>query len=51
MLIQPETNLAGTELLVPGLPVPQYIGRFIDNRIGSRKSEFPWAERRNPLAN
>jgi len=51
VLIQPETNLAGTKLLGPGLPVPQYIGRFIDNRVVSRKSEFPWAERKNPLAN
>jgi pimeloyl-ACP methyl ester carboxylesterase len=49
VLIQPETRLAGTELLGSGLPVPQYISHFIDNRVISRKSEFPWAERTSPL--
>jgi pimeloyl-ACP methyl ester carboxylesterase len=49
VLIQPETNLAGTKLLGSGLPVPQYISRFIENRILSRKSEFPWTERTSPL--
>jgi len=51
VLIQPDTKVTGTELLGSGLPVPQYISRFIDNRILSRKSEFPWMERKNPLTN
>ena len=48
VLIQPDTKVTGTELLGSGLPVPQYISRFIDNRVVSRKSEYPWTERKNP---
>jgi pimeloyl-ACP methyl ester carboxylesterase len=50
-LVQPDTNLSGTKLLAPGLSVPQNIARFIDLRLVSRKSQFPWTERKNPLAN
>jgi hypothetical protein len=51
ILRQPETNLSGTKLLSSGLPVAQDIARFIDLRIVSRSSEFPWAERKSPLGN
>jgi pimeloyl-ACP methyl ester carboxylesterase len=50
-LIQPETNLSGTELLSRGTGVPENIGRFIELRLVNRKGEFPWAERKNPLGN
>jgi len=50
-LIQPETNLSGTELLGRGTGVPENVGRFIELRLLNRKGEFPWAERKNPLGN
>ena len=50
-LVQPETSLKGTKLLGSGLPVSQNIARFLDLRLASKKGEFPWQERKNPLNN
>jgi len=50
-LIQPETNLSGTELLSRGTGVPENIARFIELRLVNRKADFPWQERKNPLGN
>lgn len=48
-LVQPETSLAGTKLLGPGLTIPKSIQTFLERRFTNRKTEFLWAERKNPL--
>jgi pimeloyl-ACP methyl ester carboxylesterase len=56
VLLQPETALAGTKLLTTSLRLPtwgsppQAIARFIDLRLVDRKADFPWQERKSPLA-
>lgn len=44
------TNLSGTRLLGRGLRVEENIARFLDLRLVARKADFPWQERRSPLA-
>jgi alpha-beta hydrolase superfamily lysophospholipase len=50
-LIQPETNLSGTELLTKASSVPRDIAQFLDLRLAGRSKEFPWQDRTNPLDN
>lgn len=51
-LIEPDTELAGTKLVDPRarLPVTNVINQFITLRLVNKQSDFPWAERKNPLA-
>jgi pimeloyl-ACP methyl ester carboxylesterase len=44
------TNLSGTRLLGRGLRVEEQIARFLELRLVARKADFPWQERRSPLA-
>jgi hypothetical protein len=48
-LVQPDTTLAGTKLLGPGLNMPKNIATFLERRFTNRKGEFVWSERKNPL--
>ncbi|HRX80703.1 MAG TPA: hypothetical protein P5307_16655, partial [Pirellulaceae bacterium] len=48
--LKPNTTLQGTQLInVPGLPLRDYIGVFIEQRLVRKSSEFPWTERTSPL--
>ncbi|MCA9120219.1 MAG: alpha/beta fold hydrolase [Planctomycetaceae bacterium] len=48
--IKPNTTLQGTQLInVPGLPLRDYIGFFIEQRLVRKSSEFPWTQRTSPL--
>jgi pimeloyl-ACP methyl ester carboxylesterase len=51
-LIEPDTELAGTKLVDPRtrLPIPAVVSQFITLRLVNKQSEFPWGERKNPLA-
>lgn len=52
-LIDPDTELAGTKLLDPRARVPVVaaaIAQFIALRLVNKSSEYPWAERKNPLS-
>lgn len=44
------TNLSGTRLLGRGLRVEEHIAQFLNLRLVDRKADFPWQERRSPLA-
>jgi pimeloyl-ACP methyl ester carboxylesterase len=50
-LIQPDVSLSGTKLLSGGTGLPQRIARFIEQRLVSRKADFAWQDRKNPLGN
>ncbi|MEX0820173.1 MAG: alpha/beta fold hydrolase [Pirellulaceae bacterium] len=48
--LRPNTTLQGTQLInVPGLPLRQNIGLFIELRLVRKANDFPWMERKNPL--
>ncbi len=51
-LIEPDTELAGTKLVDPRtrLPVSGAIAQFITLRLVNKHDEYPWGERKNPLA-
>ncbi|MFV1964284.1 MAG: alpha/beta hydrolase [Pirellulaceae bacterium] len=52
-LIEPDTSLSGTKLLTArgiGNQVSYEIAAFIYRRIVSKKSDFKWTKRENPLA-
>lgn len=51
-LIEPDTELVGTKMLDPRarLPVSSVIHQFIVLRLVNKQADFPWAERKNPLA-
>jgi pimeloyl-ACP methyl ester carboxylesterase len=48
-IAKPDTNLAGTQLLVPQLPVHTWIAGFLHIRLVLQRDNFPWAERRSVL--
>ncbi len=49
MFVTPETNLAGSKLLNPGLKLMQdWIGPFVKMRLVDRAEEYPWSERISP---
>jgi pimeloyl-ACP methyl ester carboxylesterase len=48
--IRHDAMLQGTQLInVPGLPLRDYIGTFIQQRLVRKASDFPWTERKSPL--
>lgn len=48
--LKPNTTLQGTQLInVPGLPLRDYIGTFIEHRLVRKAGDFPWTERKSPL--
>jgi alpha-beta hydrolase superfamily lysophospholipase len=49
-LITADTNLQGTNLLNRNLPVNIMIARFIDLRLLFKREDYPWGERKSPLA-
>jgi pimeloyl-ACP methyl ester carboxylesterase len=51
-LIEPDTELVGAKMVDPRarLPVSSVIHQFITLRLVNKQSDFPWAERKNPLA-
>lgn len=52
-LIDPDTELSGTKLVDPRarLPVVAHtISQFITLRLVNKQADYPWAERKNPLA-
>lgn len=52
-LIEPDTELSGTKLLDPRARLPQVataVAQFIALRLVNKQSEYPWNERKNPLA-
>lgn len=49
--MEPATSLSGAKLLTPkGLNVNQDLAGFLHLRLGSKKGDFPWTERKHPLA-
>jgi pimeloyl-ACP methyl ester carboxylesterase len=48
-LIKPETRLSGAKLLGSNLDVKEKIGAFIDRMLVSKKANFAWEKRENPL--
>ena len=47
--LEPTTSLSGTKLLTPkGLNVNQDLAAFLHLRLGSKKGDFPWSERKHP---
>lgn len=48
--IEVDTNLQGVQLLDPRLGLEASIKRFIDLRLVAKKSDFPWQDRKSPLA-
>jgi pimeloyl-ACP methyl ester carboxylesterase len=47
-LVQPETPLSGTKLLVSGLDVKEMIASFVERRLIDRKADFAWQNRTSP---
>ena len=48
--LKPNTTLQGTQLInVPGLPLRDYIGVFIEHRLVRKANENTWTERTSPL--
>jgi excisionase family DNA binding protein len=48
-LIKPETKLSGVKLLGSGLDVKEKIGAFVERTLVSKKANFAWQDRKNPL--
>jgi pimeloyl-ACP methyl ester carboxylesterase len=51
--IDPDTELAGTKLVDPRARLPMVslaISQFVTLRLVNKHSEYPWGERKNPLA-
>lgn len=52
-LIDPDTELSGTKLVDPHARLPMValtIDQFITLRLVNKQADYPWAERKNPLA-
>lgn len=49
--ITPDTSLSGTKLLESGLSTAPAIAAFIQRRLVAHQDEFPWTDRKSPLAN
>ena len=53
-VIEPDTELAGTKLVDPrarlNISVSGAVAQFINLRLVAKQAEYPWAERKNPLA-
>ncbi len=47
--VDAETNLKGTKLLNPALPIIGNIAGFIDLRLVKKREDLLWAERKNPI--
>jgi pimeloyl-ACP methyl ester carboxylesterase len=48
-VIKPDTKLAGAKLLGTSFDVKEKIGAFVEKTLVSKKSNFAWQDRKNPL--
>ena len=48
-LVTPETNLVGSKLLSPALPVARNIANFLNLRLVEKQDQYSWTDRKSPL--
>jgi hypothetical protein len=48
-LVTPDTNLEGSKLLSPALPVANNIANFLNLRLVEKQDQYSWTDRKSPL--
>jgi pimeloyl-ACP methyl ester carboxylesterase len=48
-VLKPETTLSGAKLLAPTLDIKEKIASFVEKAVVSKKTQYAWQDRKNPL--
>jgi hypothetical protein len=48
-LVTPDTELYGSKLLKPALPVINNIANFLNFRLVEKQDQYSWSDRKSPL--
>jgi pimeloyl-ACP methyl ester carboxylesterase len=48
-IVTPDTQLQGSKLLAPALPISNNIGMFLNMRLVEKQDQYTWSDRKSPL--